>query len=358
MSSLITYGLSNGVEAYGADPKAYGWWKNANIEGNWNCVCNNGLTMASLAILGDDTSGMAAQLLALTVPNAKSVCALAVSSDGTWSETANYWYFGSTGHAEMASSLLSATGSEYGLLESNPTFNLTMLYHMYVTGATSMFDYGDCGPNKYSTTANPLIFYANQFNYPRAALFQRDRDDAADPWNMFWYQPNIAGAFWDGLPLDQFFVNSTDQWGSIRSSWTDANALYIAMKAGTLQGHQTHGDLDCGDFVIDAVGHRWAGELGSGDYRSTDYFSNETQGSTRWLYYRKASEGQNVLLVNQQNQNVAAAPTVNFGTTGEAQGSSTVYSVPGTSAAFFTADLHTAYFGVYVHQVLFGTIDS
>jgi hypothetical protein len=139
----------------------------------------------------------------------------------------------------------------------------------------------------------------------------------------------------------------------MRSSWTDSNALYIAMKAGTLQGHQTHNDLDCGDFVMDALGTRWAGELGSGDYRSTDYFSNDTQGSTRWLYYRKATEGQNVILVNQQNQNVAAAPTVKFGTTGEAQESSTVYNVPGTSTAFFTADLASAYFGVYVQDALY-----
>jgi hypothetical protein len=342
------------VEAYGADPLVYGWWKDANIEGNWNCVCNNGLTMASLAILGDDTSGMAAQLLAQTVPNAKSVCAQAVSSDGSWSETDQYWYFGTTAHAEMAASLISATGSDYDLLGTNPYFNLTGLFHMYITGSTSLFDYGDTGPNKYSTTANSMHFYANHFNNPTFSLFQRDRPDSSDPWAVFWYNPTISGAWWDNLPLDRAFNNSTDQWVSIRSSWTDIGALYIAMKAGTLQGHQTHNDLDCGDYVIDAMGHRWAGELGSGDYRSPDYFSNDTQNSVRWLYYRKGSAGQNVILVNQQNQNVAAAPTVNFGTTGEAQGSSTVYTVPGTSTAFFTADITTCYFGVYVNRDLFG----
>jgi hypothetical protein len=357
MSSLITYGLNNGVASFSTG-SAFGWWTDANIEGNWNCVCNNGLTMASLAILGDDTSGTAAKLLALTVPNAKSICAMAVSSDGSWSETANYWYFGTTGHAEMAASLISATGSDYGLLESNPTFNLTGLFHMYITGPTSMFNYGDTGPNKYSTTANSLIFYSSQYKNPRFSLFQRDRADAAEPWSIFWYDPTVSGAWWDGQPLDHFFDNSTDQWGSMRSSWTDNNALYIAMKAGTLQGHQTHNDLDCGDFVMDALGTRWAGELGSGDYRSTDYFSNDTQGSTRWVYYRKATEGQNVILVNQKNQNVAAAPTVKFGTTGEAQESSTVYSAPGNSAAFFTADLTSAYFGVYVHHALPGAAES
>ncbi|KAG1784122.1 chondroitin AC/alginate lyase [Suillus placidus] len=346
MTTMITYGLNNGVSAYSSsDPGAYGWWK-TNTEGNWNCVCNNGLTMGALAILGDDTTGIATQLLALTVPNALQNCAFAPSSDGTWSETANYWYFGTTGHAEMAASLLTATGSTYNLLSVNPDFQFTGQYHMYVSGPGSLFNYGDCGPNKYSTTANAMMFYGQQYNMPQYQLFQRDQFDAAEPWSMFWYNPAVTGAFWDGLALDHFFDNSTDQWGSMRSSWTDENALYVAVKAGTLQGHQTHNDLDCGDFVVDALGVRWFGELGSGDYNSLGYFSNDLQSSLRWLYYRKMTEGQNTILVNQQNQNVAAAPTVRHDSSGTVQGSSTVMNVPGDSSAYFVADLSSAYFNV------------
>jgi len=345
------------VEAFGTDPDGYGWWKN-NIEGNWNCVCNNGLTMGALAVLGDDTSGTAAQLLGLTVDNAKANCVLAVSSDGTWSETANYWYFGTTGMAEMAASLLSATGSEFGLIEANPNVKLTGDYHMYVTGATSMFNYGDTGPNKYSTTANSMFFYSDYFKIPEYALFQRDRADAAEPWSMFWYNPTLMGAFWDGKALDKFFDNSTDQWGSMRSSWTDDDALYVAMKAGTLQDHQAHNDLDCGDFVMDAIGTRWFGELGSGDYRSQGYFSSDAQDSQRWLYYRKKTIGQNVIVVNQSNQDVTASPSIKFGTTGEMQGSSTVYTVPGSSTAFFTADITSAYFGVTSYKRGIRTING
>ncbi|KAG1875583.1 chondroitin AC/alginate lyase [Suillus subalutaceus] len=346
MATMITYGLSNGVIAYSNnDPEAYGWW-HTGTEGNWNCVCNNGLTMGALAILGDDTTGIATQLLALTIPDALQNCALAPSSDGTWSETANYWYFGTTAHAEMASSLLTATGSSYDLLSVNPDFQLTGQYHMYVSGPGSLFNYGDCGPNKYSTTANAMMFYGEQYNMPQYQLFQRDQFDAAEPWSMFWYNPAVTGAFWDGLALDHFFDNSTDQWGSMRSSWTDENALYVAVKAGTLQGHQTHNDLDCGDFVVDALGVRWFGELGSGDYNSIGYFSNDSQISERWMYYRKMTEGQNTILVNQSNQNVAAAPTVTYGTTADVQGSSTVMNVPGNSSAYFIADLASAYFDV------------
>lgn len=350
MSSMITYGLKNGVKAFGADPGNYGWWRH-NTWGNWNCVCNSGLTMGALAIFGDDTSGTAAQLLGLTIPNAKQNCVFAVSSDGTWAETPNYWYFGTTAHAEMASSLLTSTASDYGLLSINPAFRSTGTFHMYVTGTTSLFNWGDHGPNKYSTTANAMIFYASQYQQPRLALFQRDQHDAADPWSMFWYDPTVAGAFWDGQPLDHCFENGTDQWSSMRSSWTDRKALYIAMKAGTLRNHLSHNDLDCGDFVMDALGTRWAGELGSGDYLASNYFGGDAQDSDRWLYYRKRSEGQNVVLVGGQNQNVAAAPKIKYATTGEAQGSSTVYDVPVGSTAFFIADLSSAYFNVFVSSI-------
>jgi hypothetical protein len=300
--------------------------------------------MASLAILADDTTGIASQILGFTVDNAKENCAFAVVSDGTWTETANYWYFGTTGHAEMSSSLQTATGSDYDLLDVNPDFYLTGQFHMNGYGPTSLFNYGDAGPNKYSSTANAMFLYASHYKKASYGLFQRDRPDAADPWSMFWYDPTITGAFWDGMPLDYNFDNSTDQWVSMRSSWTDQHALYVAMKAGTLQGHQTHNDLDCGDFVLDALGTRWAGELGSGDYRSDGYFSNDSQNSVRWLYYRKATEGQNTILIGEANQNVLAQPTVNFGSSQTTQGSSTVFNVPSNSTAYWVADISSAYF--------------
>ncbi|EGN91627.1 hypothetical protein SERLA73DRAFT_100273 [Serpula lacrymans var. lacrymans S7.3] len=345
MFTLLEYGLNNGIIAYDPanDPLYFGWWTNAT-EGNWNCVCNNGLTMGALAILGDDTTGVAEQLLSLTVQNALQNCVLATSSDGTWSETNDYWYFGQTGLSEMAASLLSAAGSTFGMLSTNADLYKTGLFHMYSTGPGSLFNYGDTGPNKFTATANSLLFYAQQFNQPQFALFQRDQFDAPEPWSMFWYDPNLSGAFWDGLALDHYFNNNTDQWASMRSSWTDENALFVGVKAGTLQGHQTHNDLDCGDFVVDALGTRWFGELGDGNYNAEGYFSNDNQDSQRWLYYRKMTEGQNTILVNKQNQNVLAAPVANFNSTGTTQGSSTVFDVPSGSTAYFIADISSAYF--------------
>jgi hypothetical protein len=189
-----------------------------------------------------------------------------------------------------------------------------------------------------------MMLYAKHYDSPQFALFQREQRDAAEPWSMFWYDASLSGAFWDGAPLDHFFDNNVDQWASMRSSWTDANALFVAVKAGKNQGHQTHNDLDAGDFVLDALGTRWAGELGSADYKASDYFSSDAQESGRWKYYRKMTEGQNTILINQANQNVLAAPTVKHESSGIAQGSSTVLELPKNSTAYWTADLTSAYF--------------
>lgn len=341
MYSIISLGLQKGLDSYNGAP--FGWWTN-NVNGNWNCVSNGGMILGALAILGDDTTGISGQMLDKAIPNAQLNCAQGPSTDGTWSETANYWYFGTTGHAEMTSALITATGSDYGLLSTNPSFNLTGLYHMHVQGSTSLFNYGDHGPNKYSTTANSIIFYGQAYNIPMYMLYQRDHYDAAEPTAMFWYDPTVSGAWWADLPLDHYFGDGEDQWAAMRATWTDNTGTYIAMKAGKALGHQTHGDLDQGDFVLDAMGERWAGELGSGDYLSPEYFASELQDATRWKYYRKATEGQNTLLIGATNQNVACTPTGKFDTTGEKQSSgTTVYNVPGTSTGYFVADLTTAY---------------
>ena len=347
MWSMLNLGLSYGYGSLSGDAADNGWyWWTGNpteINGNWNCVCNGGLTLAALAIIDRDPTGLAAKTLALTVPNARANCFQGAHADGTWAETANYWYFGTTGAAEMVSSLITSYGDDRGLSASNPGWSLTSLYHMYVQGMTSLFNYGDCGPNKYSTNANSLMLWGNLFNTPRYTLYQRDHYDASEPWSMFWYDPSVSGTWWDGLAIDAYFPNATDEWATGRSVWSDNFGSYWAMKSGQLLGHQTHGNLDVGDFVLDAMGQRWFGELGSGQYLSDGYFSTEDQDSERWLYYRDRTDGQNTIYINYENQNVACQPTSNFGTSGTSQGAAPSLTLQTSDTSFFTTDMSTAY---------------
>jgi hypothetical protein len=100
------------------------------------------------------------------------------------------------------------------------------------------------------------------------------------------------------------------------------------------------------------MGTRWAGELGSGDYLSYQYFQSEAQDAVRWLYYRKRTEGQNTMVVKHANQLVTASPTIKNGSSGTSQNlGTTVFEVPDKSNAFFVADLTSAYGSVLVYSL-------
>src|SRR5690606_23152214 len=70
----------------------------------------------------------------------------------------------------------------------------------------------------------------------------------------------------------------------------------------------SHSNLDLGTFIVDALGERWAMELGADDYNLPGYFGNK-----RWTYYRLRTEGQNTLVLNGENQDTKAkAPIIAF----------------------------------------------
>ncbi|TIB77966.1 hypothetical protein E3Q23_01019 [Wallemia mellicola] len=317
------------------------WWRNE--QGNWNCVCNGAMINTALALSGDDHSGIVEQILNEALDNARQNCVNGAREDGTWTETSDYWYFGTTGWSLATASLISSTGNSQGMLDSNPNFYKTADFHIYNYGNTFKFNYGDHGPNKFTATANALMLLGREVNKPEYQLYQRDREDAADVFNMLWYNPRVAGAWWNKIPLDRYFPAQASQWASFRSSWTDHNGLFAAIKAGNTEGHQTHGDLDVGDFVIDALGQRWAGELGSANYLGDKYFNSEDQDSNRWKWYRKATEGQNVLLMNNQNAVASVDSTVKFDTTNTTQGATLDIDLDDESTGYFTADLTKTY---------------
>jgi hypothetical protein len=148
-------------------------------------------------------------------------------------------HFGTQSHAQLSSALLTATGSLHGMLEISTPFAGTGLFHIYSQGITEKFNYGDCGPSKITATANSLLFYGSTLDVPIYTLYQRDRADAADPLSMFWYSSRVSGSWFHDLPLDRHFPDVRGAWVSMRSSWTDPDGIFVAMKAGQLVGHQT-----------------------------------------------------------------------------------------------------------------------
>lgn len=216
------------------------------------------MIVGALAVYHDEPNSLPERLLRLAVQNTLENCAQSVESDGTWTETPDYWYFGTQAHAQLSSALLSATGSTHGMLTANTAFQDTGIFHIYNYGMTQKFNYGDCGPPKITATANSLLFYANELNRPLYTLYQRDRPDAADPLAMLWYNPHVAGTWYHELPLDREFPDPRGAWVSARSSWTDPLGLFVAMKAGQMVGHATR---QCDLLLSSLLLVRWGNHL-------------------------------------------------------------------------------------------------
>jgi hypothetical protein len=79
----------------------------------------------------------------------------------------------------------------------------------------------------------------------------------------------------------------------MRSEWENPESIFVGFKAGDNKAN--HSNLDLGTFVLDALGVRWATELGRDDYNLPGYFDQKDQ---RWTYYKTRAEGQNTLLIN------------------------------------------------------------
>ena len=100
-----------------------------------------------------------------------------------------------------------------------------------------------------------------------------------------------------------------------RGSWTDPDATYVGLKAGSPSA--SHGQMDIGSFVLDSQGVRWALDLGAEGYhrieaRGMNLWS-QAQNSDRWKIFRQSNEGHNTLVIDGQLQKVSGnAPIVAF----------------------------------------------
>ncbi|MEW6746380.1 MAG: heparinase II/III family protein [Planctomycetota bacterium] len=275
-------GLEPALAAYRGDPPA--WWTRATH--NWNQVCNGGIAIGALAIAETEPE-MAAQLLheALSrLPRAMERYA----PDGAWDEGPAYWTYATTYNTILLAALETALGTSFGLSEI-PGFAPTGTYPIYLTGPTSKpFNFADA--DERTIRAPALFWLARRFGLPLLAAYQC-RVATGHPLDLLWYEP--SGAVPEPAPLDAYFRRV--EVVTMRSAWTDPKSLFVALKGGDNQTN--HGHLDLGSFVLDALGERWALDLGADDYNLPGYWSRDESGA-RWTYYRLRAEGHNTLVID------------------------------------------------------------
>lgn len=295
--AIVRHGLTPGVNSYRGKAR-YGWF--ARSKHNWNQVCNGGMTIGALAI-ADEKSKLAEEIISAAI---KSV-PLAMKSyapDGAWGEGVGYWHYATSYNVVMLAALDSALGSDFELSKAKG-FDQCGLFPIHMLGTAGMsFNFADTGKHR-ATQAPELFWLARRFDQPAYAAYQRQHA-APHPLDMVWYPTKGIAKARPALPPDKYFRAAETV--SMRSSWDDQNAVYVAFKAGDNKVNHSH--LDPGSFVLDALGERWAVDLGSDDYNLPSYF-----GRKRWDYYRLRAEGHNTLVLNpgiKADQNPRAATRI------------------------------------------------
>lgn len=280
------------------------WWKWSKT--NWNSVGYGGLGVGSM-VFYDEYKDFAADFLAETYNN-MAYNFETFTPDGVYVEGSGYWEYCTSYLTYFMSTSNNFIGTDFGLSEIDGFLKLGE-FPLYVTGATTVFNYGD--NKKVSVGAPSLYWFSKQTGRPDVAYYQA-KESVADELShgkgrfelgrecavgALWYDAELlAGLDTDNLPLSVYLrSDSSQEFVAMRSAFFDRNATYAAIKGG--YNYTNHGDLDIGTFVFDSMGERWAEDLGPADYGNSGYFVGIVGGG-RWKVYAKRAEGQNTLVFN------------------------------------------------------------
>jgi hypothetical protein len=298
-SSLVAKALAPGLAAL--DARA--WWA---VEGrnNWTQVCFGGLTLAALAVADHEPARAARVLEALRGEGLARRLRL-YAPDGGDEEGPGYWDDATSYTALMLSSLESALGTDFGLGEAEGLSNTGTFRIAAVGPSGRQFNFGDA--RERSGDAPQMFWLAGRYGRADYAAHERawlQRADATPSIFHLLWAPRVPTGEATAPPLSARFRGV--EVAFLRGDWRDRSASWVALKGG--RNAASHAHLDLGSFVLDALGERWAVDLGPDDYDLPEYF-----GARRWSYFRLRTESHNTLLVNGGNQSASArAPIVAF----------------------------------------------
>ncbi|MBV6644501.1 MAG: heparinase II/III family protein [Cyclobacteriaceae bacterium] len=284
------------------------WWM--NTDNNWGQVCHSGLAFGAWAIYEDhpDTAEFIIRRSMEKIKRSES----SYEPDGVYPEGPMYWDYGTSFHVLF----LDAYKSIYGDLEPldvSEAFMNTGQFFLHVQSPTTVFNWGDATARQYFSSApfwfahqredislayKQVMMLKDYLDYP--SFGTEGRNGRLFPFSLIWLsrldqvserKPNIIS--WQGK-------------GSVpvafhRSSW-DKDGLYLAIKGGSAS--MSHAHMDAGQFVIDALGIRWAYDLGSHNYNKLEQEGlkiwGRHQASERWQVLRYNNLSHNTLTVNER----------------------------------------------------------
>lgn len=291
------------------------WW--VSTTNNWNQVCHAGLIAGAVAV-GDREPELAARIITRAVERLRYSLAASYSPRGAHPEGPGYWIYASDFTALALDMLDAAFNRNFGLADT-PGLSQTGDFMQAMTGPTGFtFNCGDTH-----------TFQRRQLSFAMFSLAKRfDRADWLVPWENgmletycrekpAWKQDDkrLLPLILTGLrppvgkvkngPLGWFSGKSAAAPLAVMRSGWESDAVYFGLTAGSPR--RNHGHMDCGAFIYEADGVRWAMDLGAQNYSKLEkvlQIWDMKQDSERWQVFRYGADSHNIVRIGGRPQRV------------------------------------------------------
>ena len=255
---------------------------------NWNIICNSGMMVMASAMMEDEPE-LCKEIMDYGLKSLRYYTP-AFYPDGAALESLGYLTVILSDFARLMSTMTLTYGTTYGILEA-PGISQMPYVIAYLTGPVGINNFGDAGLSKSVQPAETMMFARLLGDRDLAQLRINEVErgvSVLETMDFLWYAPDSERG---SVKLEQDRYFRVGETGSMRSSWADSNGMFLSYHAGDNAINHSH--MDTGNFVLDAMGERWAIELGSD---GLSYSMNPASGITsRWQLYYLRTEGHNTL---------------------------------------------------------------
>ncbi|MBL7663453.1 heparinase II/III family protein [bacterium] len=251
-----------------------------------------------------------------------------LNPDGAWHEGPSYFTMTVTGFVNASQSLYNSLGTDFGISDY-PGMQTSILSRYYLSGPRGLvwnFSESTLNTEAYNSTQEARrpawtdglpLWAMKRYGLPEFGLIEARLFPVFPNFPQLLYYDNTwqAGNI-ENLPLGKHFTNLPAF--SFRSAHHD-DAMFIAGKGGLNYYWMGHIQLDIGSFVMEALGVRWAIDLGKETYGQryvkanpacVDTAANPCPDTDRdangrplhFDYYRRGTLGHNTLVFQGKNQ--------------------------------------------------------
>ncbi len=314
-----------------------GW---VGYNNNWSFLVTGCVMAGTMAICDSRPEYLerCAVMLGMGIRQLEGVLA-SYAPDGGFIEGPHYWRVANTYLAYLGANLLSAAGTDYGILKT-PGLQKTAFFNFDMLGPAGSFNFSDSWKGYH--VCSECLWFAGYYKEPAlVALYRYATEEmglriekATCPIKeLLFYPVELENAPYTP-PLDSYYRRVETI--TMRDSWDMKNGYFIGFRAG--ENGVSHYHMDCGGFVFDMNGKRFALDLGIGTYNEEGLY---------WRY-RYSAQGHNTWVINpgpEYTQNPKAKTTVIRHEFGEAEG----YAIADLTDAYVT-EVEKLHRGIYAKE--------